>query len=185
LLLNSWLATTPPEPWNNIVLNLRRSTLIVLSQLLLGSFFVAGSASAHDYRVGSLHIDHPWSVATPKGAQVGVGYMKITNEGIQADRLIGITSPGARKAAIHDMVHEGDVMRMRQLDNGVEIKPGETVEFAPQGKHVMFEELAAPLAKGDRLKSTLDFEKAGSIDVEFAVAPLGTKMPGAMPMHNH
>lgn len=168
--------------------NLRRSTWIVLFQLLLGSLLVPGAASAHDYRIGSLHIDHPWSIATPKGAQVGVGYMKITNEGTQADRLIGITSPGARKVAIHDMVHVGDVMKMRQLENGIEIKPGEMVELAPQGKHVMFEELTAPLAKGDRLKSKLIFEKAGSIDVEFAIEPMGTKMPAmpaTMPMHNH
>lgn len=142
-----------------------------------------GDASAHDYRVGSLRIDHPWAVATPKGATVGVGYMKITNEGTQSDRLIRVTTPVSRKAAVHDMTHEGGVMKMRQLD-GIEIKPGETIELTPQGKHVMFEDLAAPLAEGARVKSTLVFEKAGSIEVEYAVAPLGTKAPNP-PAHRH
>ncbi len=167
------------------MINLRRATVLALFHLLFGSLLVPGAARATDFRIGSLRIEQPWSVATPKGAKVGVGYMKITNEGAQADRLIGMTSPAARKVAMHDMVHEGDVMRMRQLENGLEIKPGETVELAPQGKHVMFEDLAAPLTEGDRVKSTLMFEKAGGIDVEFAVEALGTKMPAMPAMHKH
>ncbi len=167
------------------MINLRRSTFIVLFLLLLGGLLIPGDAIAHDYRLGSLRIDHPWAVATPKGAKVGVGYMKITNEGLQADRLIRVTSPAARKAAVHDMTHEGGVMKMRELDNGIEIKPGETIELAPQGKHVMFEDLTAPLAEGGRVKSTLVFEKAGSIDVEYAVEPLGAKAPAMPPMHRH
>ena len=42
---------------------------------------IASSAFAHDYKLGSLVIDHPWSRATPKGASVAGGYMKITNTG--------------------------------------------------------------------------------------------------------
>jgi copper(I)-binding protein len=150
---------------------------------LLGSLCIAGAASAADYRIGSLRIDQPWSVATPKGAKVGVGYMKITNEGTQADRLISITSPNARKVSLHDMVQEGDVIKMRLLENGLEIKPGETVELVPQGKHVMFEVLNAPLVAGDRVQGTLVFEKAGGINVEYEVEPLGTKAP-SVSMHH-
>jgi copper(I)-binding protein len=167
------------------VINFRRATALALFSLLFGSLLVPRAAGAADFRIGSLRIEQPWSVATPQGAKVGVGYMKITNEGSQADRLISISSPAARKAAIHDMVHEGDVMRMRQIENGLEIKPGETVELAPQGKHVMFEDLAAPLAEGNRVKSTLVFEKAGVIDVEYEVGPLGAKAPAMPAMHKH
>lgn len=166
------------------MIKLPRSTLRVLSLLLLGGLSMPGDASAQDYRLGSLRIDHPWAVATPKGATVGVGYMKITNEGTQSDRLIRVASPASRKAAVHDMTHEGGVMKMRQLDNGLEIKPGETIDLAPNGKHVMFEGLTAPLAEGARVKSTLVFEKAGSIEVEYAVEPLGTKAP-MPPTHRH
>jgi periplasmic copper chaperone A len=129
----------------------------------------------HDYRIGSLRIDHPWATATPQGAKVGVGYMKIINDGAQADRLIAITSPVSHKVAVHASVKEGDIVKMRLLDKGLQIKPGETVELVPEGTHVMFEGLSGPLVAGTRAKATLTFEKAGSIDVEYTVQPLGTK----------
>ena len=110
--------------------------------MVLGVAFPA-PGHTHDYRIGSLRIDRPWATATPKGAKVGVGYMKIINDGSQADRLIAITSPVSRKVTIHASVKEGDVVKMRPLDKGLEIKPGETVEMKPNGTHVMFEGLPA------------------------------------------
>ena len=151
--------------------------------MIAGAAF-AEPGHAHDYRIGSLRIDHPWATATPHGAKVGAGYITIVNEGSQADRLIAVTSPAARKVTIHSSVKEGDVVKMRALDKGLEIKPGETVEMKPNSAHVMFEGLAWPLVAGTRAKATLTFEKAGSIDVEYAVQPLGTKasQPAA---HSH
>ncbi len=157
------------------VINFRISRLVLAACMLIGAVSHSALGNAQDYRVGSLRIDHPWATATPQGAKVGVGYMKIINDGSQADRLIAISSPVSRKAAIHTSVKEGDVVKMRLLDKGLEIKPGEIVELSPEGTHVMFEGLAAPLVAGTRAKATLTFEKAGSIDVEYAVQPLGTK----------
>lgn len=146
--------------------------------MLAGAFaLMPDDAGAHDYRLGSLKIDHPWAIATPKGAKVGAGYMKITNEGTQPDRLIALTSPVARRVVVHAMTMENGVARMRLLDNGLEIKPGETVELTTQGMHVMFEDLREPLVAKARIRGTLVFEKAGRIDVEYAVAPIGTKVP--------
>ena len=143
-------------------------------------------ASAHDYRVGSLHIEHPWAIATPNGAKVGAGYLTITNEGTEPDRLIALTSPVARKVTLHGSVKEGDVVKMRKLEKGIEIKPGETVELKPEGVHVMFEGLRAPLLEAGRVEGILVFEKAGSIVVDYAVEPMGTKAPPAAPAaHMH
>ena len=144
--------------------------------MIAGAAF-AEPGHAHDYRIGSLRIEHPWATATPHGAKVGAGYITIVNDGSQADRLIAVTSPAARKVTIHSSVKEGDVVKMRALDKGLEIKPGETVELRPEGTHVMFEGLLAPLVAGTPAQATLTFEKAGSIVVEYAVEPLGTKAP--------
>ena len=141
------------------------------------------AGQAHDYRVGSIHIDHPWAIATPNGATVGAGYMKITNEGKEPDRLIALTSPASPKVTLHDSVKEGDVVKMRALDKGLEIKPGETVELKPEGMHVMFEGLKAPLLEAGRVQGTLVFEKAGSVDVDYSIVPMGTKDPHAKHTH--
>ena len=154
------------------------------SVLLAALALLPASAQAHDYRVGSLRIDHPWAIATPQGATVGAGYLKIINEGTQPDRLVAISSPAAPRVTLHGSLKEGDVVKMRALDKGIEIKPGETVALVPEGMHVMFEGLNSPFVAGTSVKATLVFEKAGSLPVEYRVAPLGTKSEAA-PAHAH
>ena len=146
-------------------------------------------AAAHEYNVGSLHIGHPWSRATPKGATIGAGYLKITNNGTTPDRLIGGSSDAAKSFELHVMSMENGVMKMRPVEGGIEIKPGETVEFKPESYHVMFVGLKEPLVQGHRVKATLDFAKAGKVAVEFVVESIGARqgnddhaMPG-MPHH--
>jgi copper(I)-binding protein len=153
---------------------------------------LAGAAYAHEFKAGSLVIDHPWSRATPKGASVAGGYMKITNTGTTPDRLIGGTVEAAKRFEIHEMSMEGGVMRMRELPKGLEIPAGATVELKPGSYHVMMMNLSRPLTKGDKVKGSLTFEKAGKVDVEFAVeaiggAPQGHGAPsgGATGGHKH
>jgi copper(I)-binding protein len=144
---------------------------LLISALLLA--FVATGAFAHDYKVGSLVINHPWSRATPKGATVAGGYLKITNNGTAPDRFVSGSSDAGKRFEIHEMSMDGGVMKMRELKDGVEIAPGATVEFKPGSYHVMFVGIEKPFAKGDKVKATLTFEKAGKLDVLFYVGDMG------------
>lgn len=139
----------------------------------------AQHASAHEasYKVGALVIKAPWVRATPKGAAVAGGYMTITNNGKEADRLIGGTFPSAARLEVHEMSTEGGVMKMRMLPDGLELKPGETVELEPGGLHVMFTGLKSQVQTGAPVKGTLVFEKAGKVEVEYQVAPVGAPGP--------
>jgi copper(I)-binding protein len=145
---------------------------------------------ARDYKAGSLDIVDPWSRATPKGASVGAGYMKITNTGTSPDRLVGGSSDVAATFEVHEMTMENGIAKMRLLKGGLEIKPGETVELKPGSFHVMFVGLKKPFAAGDHVKATLVFEKAGTINVEYDVLAMGEtpggkeSMPG-MQMQGH
>ena len=133
----------------------------------------AGPVSAHDYKLGSLEIATPWTRATPATAKSGGGFMTITNKGTTADRLIAARSPASMKVEIHEMKMDGSIMRMREVEGGLEIPAGATVTLKPGGFHIMFMELAAPLAKGGKVPVTLVFEKAGSIDVDFKIEAAG------------
>ena len=135
--------------------------------------FAVNAASAHEYKAGSLEIKHPWTRATPKGAPVAGGYMKIVNTGTTPDRLVGGSNAASEKFEIHEMKMDGDVMKMRPLPNGIEIKPGQTVEFSPGSYHLMFVGLKQPLEQGKRVKGTLQFEKAGTVEVEYVVEAIG------------
>jgi copper(I)-binding protein len=133
---------------------------------------------ASDYKVGALQVSQPWSRATPKGAAVAGGYFRITNTGTTSDRLTGGSSAASGRFEIHEMSMDNGVMKMRPLKDGLEIKPGQTVEFKPGSYHVMMLDLKQPLNKGDHLKGTLTFEKAGPVDIEYNVVGVG-ETPGA------
>jgi periplasmic copper chaperone A len=140
----------------------------------------ASGAAAEDYAVGSIAIVQPWARATPKGAPVAGGYLTITNKGGAPDRLIGGSVTFAGRFEMHEMTVQQGVMRMRPVgQGGLEIKPGETVELKPGGLHVMFLDLKRPLQAGERAKGTLVFEKAGKVEIEYDVQPIGAPAPAA------
>jgi len=128
---------------------------------------------AEDVTAGSLKISAPWARATPKGAQVGGGYLTITNTGTTPDHLIGGASEVADKFEIHEMSMDEGVMKMRGLPSGLVIKPGETVVFKPTGYHIMLKGLKQQLIKGQHFKASLQFEKAGKVDVDFTIESIG------------
>ena len=123
--------------------------------LAAGLALLASPAWAHDYKLGSLEIDHPWSRATAPTAPTGGGYLVITNKGTTPDRLIAARSNAAAKVEIHEMTMNNNIMRMRELPKGLEIPAGQTVTLKPGGFHVMFLDLKAPFAKGAKIPVTL------------------------------
>ncbi|MBT9289230.1 copper chaperone PCu(A)C [Prosthecodimorpha staleyi] len=143
--------------------------------VLIGATLFAAPAFAHDFKVGDLQIDHPWARATPGGATVGGGFMKIKNAGKASDRLVAGSAEVAGRVEIHEMAVIDGIMKMRALDKGLEIAPGKTVELKPGGYHVMLMELKRPLKQGETVKATLVFEKAGPVQVEFQVEAIGAQ----------
>jgi copper(I)-binding protein len=152
-----------------------------IAAVLLTASLAATPSCAHDYRLGSIEIVQPWSRATPSTAPSAGGFLTLTNKGTAPDRLIAVESPAAKQAELHEMKMDGAVMRMRQLENGVALPPGQTVELKPGGYHVMFIGLKAPFVKDQKVSATLVFEKAGRIDVEFQVDALGAAQPSQRP----
>ena len=136
----------------------------------------AGGASAHDYQLKMLHIDHPFARATPPGARSGGVFLSVENKGDSADRLLRVSTPVAGTAELHQMVLDGGVMRMRAIA-GLDVKPGARVVLQPGGYHVMLTDLKRPLHAGDSFPLTLGFEKAGSIEVNVMVESMSA---GAM-----
>lgn len=121
------------------------------------------------YMLGDLVIENVTARATVPGAKVAGGYLTIQNNGTEPDRLITGATDIASDLQIHEMKMDGDVMKMRQLDQGIVIDAGATIALKPGGLHIMFMALKAPLEKETSFKATLNFAKAGAIEVEFNV----------------
>jgi periplasmic copper chaperone A len=154
-------------------------TLAVVTLQVAAAGLIVAPAAAADYDVGSMHISTPWARATPKGAAAGAGYMTITNKGTTPDTVSCVSDDASAQCQIHSVTMEGGVMKMRPVDSGLEIKPGETITLQPGGYHIMFVNLKHPLEQGESVKATLKFEHAGTIDVEYPIAAIGAPVPGA------
>jgi copper(I)-binding protein len=134
---------------------LRRRALSRLSCLAAWLFLpLAGTATAHDFKLGPLRIDHPYATPTPAGARTGAAY------------LVGATTPAARSVEIHrSVVDAQQVMRMRAVE-GIDVPPRAEMKLRHGGDyHLMLIELKAPLKDGDSFPMTLRFEKAGEREV--------------------
>jgi hypothetical protein len=138
---------------------------------------VSGSA------LGQVAIDKPWARATAPGAKVAAGYMVLQNKGAAADRLIAASSPAAARVELHVHIHEGGVMKMREVP-GYDIPAGGSFELKPGGAHLMFMDIKRPFKEGEKLQVRLKFEKAGEIAAEFHVGRLGEAAAPSAP-HKH
>ena len=86
---------------------------------------------------------------------------------------MSVTGAIAGKSEIHEMKMADGVMSMRPVKDGIEIPAGGEVKLEPGSYHIMFMELNAPAVEGVKFPGTLTFEKAGTVDVEFAVDKAG------------
>jgi copper(I)-binding protein len=138
---------------------------------LLFSLALAGLASAHSISAGDLTVGHPWARATPPGAPTAAVYFSVVSTEAP-DRLVGVTTPVAGRATLHRSFEQGGQAGMEHVD-ALPITPGVPVTLAPGGLHVMLMELKSPLVEGRHFPMTLHFERAGEVQVEVRVQPLG------------
>jgi periplasmic copper chaperone A len=136
---------------------------------------------AEDYKVGSIQISQPWARATPKGASAAAAYMTVTNSGTTAQHLNCVSSDAAVECQIHEMSMDGGVMKMRPLQGGLEVKPGETVALKPGSFHVMLVGLKQPLQAGQSIGATFKVDGGTTVQVAFPVAAIGAPAPGMAP----
>jgi len=152
---------------------IRSLTLAALLACALPSF-------AQDYKIADLLIEQPWSRELPPNAPAGAAYFNLHNQGSEADRLIGASTPRAEHSELHTHVHQDGLMKMTQIP-AVELPAGEQVVFQPGGNHVMLFGLGQPLTAGEQFPLTLEFEKAGKVEVQVEVK---TADGQAMPMQH-
>jgi hypothetical protein len=152
-------------------------TRCVLGAVVSTILLAAPAVRADDVKAGDLVITQAWSRATPGGAKTGGGFLTIENKGTSPDKLIGVSADVAGKVEVHEMTTDGGVMKMRPVEGGLAIDPGKTVKLAPGGLHLMMMDLKNPLKQGDKLPVTLQFEKAGKVQVTLDVQGVGAPGP--------
>jgi len=146
----------------------------------------ACAVAAHGATVGDIAIGHPYATPSIAGTSNGAAYLaSIENKGAAGDRLVRASTPMASRVEIHTMNLDAQgVMRMREID-GVALAPKAKVQMKPGGGlHLMLIGLKEPLKEDATFPMTLEFERAGKVEVKVIV---GQPKParGAASGHMH
>ena len=126
----------------------------------------------------AVKVEGAWVRATVQGQKGTGAFMNITAK--QSMRLVGVSSPAAGVAEVHEMKVENDVMKMRSVPE-LDLPAGQTVSLKPGGYHVMLLDLKAPLAKDSTVPVTLRFKDAKGVQSKLdLLLPVGVTAPGTV-----
>jgi len=136
----------------------------------------------------TVEVKDAWVRSTVPGQRATGAFMKITAK--DAAKLVSATSPAAGLAQVHEMKMDGDVMKMRAVQGGLDLPAGKTVELKPGGYHVMLMDLKETLPKDSTIALTLVFQDAKGAQSKLELnVPVTTMAPGAkageMPAMDH
>jgi len=137
------------------------------------AFFLMLIGCSQQYTSGAITVSDPWGRATPPGADVGAGYMTISNSGSTPIRLIGGATEVANAVEVHTMSMENGVMQMRPLNDGLEVPAGGSVTLKPGGGHLMLVGLKRQLKEGESIDVTLDFGQGVVVPIKLAIKGVG------------
>lgn len=146
----------------------------------IGAFCLAAAAQAQNV---SVSVSDAWARATVPGQKATGAFMKLTAK--DGARLVGVSSPVAGVAEVHEMKMADNVMKMSAIP-ALDLPPGQTVELKPGGYHVMLMDLKQPLAQDGSVPLTLQFQdaKGNKSQLELKVPVRAQASPGQMP-HPH
>ena len=133
---------------------------------------MAGCLSAH----AEVAVKEAWVRATVPQQKSTGAFMTLTSS-VDA-RVVGVSSPAAKIAEIHETRTSAGVTGMHAVEV-VELPAGKPVELRPGGLHVMLMALKAPVAQGDRVPIILTVEERGgtrrTLEVRAQARPLGAR----------
>ena len=133
--------------------------------LMTATLLIMASAQAHEFKIGDILIGHPYAYPTVPEQTTGAAYFSLTNNGKLDDKLIHVSSSVANSVEMHSMEMVGDIMKMREVEQIV-LKAGDKLSLKQGGGyHLMLLGLHKPIQAGDHFPVTLEFAKAGKIEV--------------------
>lgn len=141
------------------------------------AFSMAWACTAASAQSAPVKVEGAWARATVQGQKGTGAFMSLTAR--DAAKLVGVSSPVAGVAEVHEMKMEGDIMKMRAVPS-LDLPAGKTVELKPGGYHLMLMDLKAPLAKDSTIPVTLLFKDAKGAESKLELKlPVATAAPGA------
>ena len=148
----------------------------------LAAALLLAATTTHALAQDAVKVEGAWARASVPGQKATGAFMTLTAPA--ATQLVGVSSPAAGVAEVHEMAMQGDVMKMRAIES-LALPAGQPVQLKPGGHHIMLLDLKAPLAEGATVPLTLLFKdgagKSGKIELQVPVGAVTTPAGG----HGH
>ncbi len=159
----------------------------LIAAALLGLGLITSALAEPAAPTQAVAVSKAWARATVPGQKASGAFM--TLQSADGARLLGVKTPLAGVAEIHEMKMEGDVMKMNPVA-ALDLPAGQAVELKPGGYHLMLMDLKAPLNQGASLPLTLNLQDAKGQKFQLQLAvPVALRAPGepaAVPQqHQH
>jgi hypothetical protein len=121
-------------------------------------------------------VEGAWVRSAVPGQHGTAAFMRLTAP--QPLQVVGVSTPVAATAEVHEMKMEGDVMTMRPMAR-LDLPAGRTVELKPSGQHLMLQDLKQALAPGAVVPLTLLLRDAKGVEHKLELKlPVATREPG-------
>ncbi len=144
--------------------------ILLLATLALTSTFASANSD--------VMIHNAYARATPPNAPTSAVFVTLMNKEETPRSIVSASSPASGKVELHTHVKEGDVMKMRQVDQ-ISIPASGTVELKPGGLHIMLFDLQQDFIEGKSIEVTINFANG---DQQTFTAPIKKVMAGMMKM---
>ncbi|MEM7545441.1 MAG: copper chaperone PCu(A)C [Pseudomonadota bacterium] len=140
-----------------------------MKQFLFGALLASAMiVPAH----AEIRATEAYAFATPKTGKAGAAYV-IVEGGETADRLVGAASDVAQRVELHEHQMTDGVMRMREVEAGIELPAKGQIVMEPGGYHIMLMGLNGQLEAGQSFPVTLTFESGADLSIDVVVKNRG------------
>jgi len=141
---------------------MRKIAVLVASLLVLAGCSSPATIEANDLWVKS-------SEMSVQGGMTAV-YGTLTNDSSEDIVFVGGATDLAGVVEVHEMAMINGEMKMQEIEGGLLIPAGQSIELEPGGNHLMLMQLTRDLLAGDEINVTFSFDGAGDLVVEGVMA---------------
>lgn len=155
---------------------MKRLVPIMAASLALAA---CGQAAHHDHNDSGNDVTSNGAAATTGPVvrlpavpgRPAAGYFDYRVEGDRG-ALLSVSSPQARRVEMHETMSRGTMSEMRAIAR-LPVRDGETLRFAPGGRHLMLFDISRDIAAGGRIDLILHFERGAPVTVPATLVPTG------------
>ena len=126
-------------------------------------------------RYSHLKFENGWIRVTSSGHPMTAGYITISNNGSKDVVLTSVSSSIAKMVELHETTFHNNVMKMRELKNGIKIPANGIIHLKPKGLHMMFKGLKTKIKEAKKYKVKFTFINGSGVEVFMSGKKIGAK----------